>query len=273
MKKSFQLLIILNFLFTCLEAQELYNLKNTEEFADYLFFTKQYKFASEEYERVIFLAPNHEKAKANLFISYRFSENYERGIFKFNELYKENLYQVSAKISEEYTKLLLLNTSNEGAYDFLEKNKSLDKNLKTKYQLSSLLLQKNWEKANLFLKENEVNEESLVILTEKANNIKYKNPYLALGLSTIIPGLGKVYANRWQDGLISFIFIGANTWQSYRGFKKYGSESWYGYLCGGLSVGFYFGNIYGSFKEAKNYNNNKNNEIYHESKNIIFNNF
>ena len=41
-------------------------------------------------------------------------------------------------------------------------------------------------------------------------------------------------------------------------FNEKGIESVYGWIMGTLSVGFYIGNIYGSVKSARLYNNNQN---------------
>ncbi len=88
-----------------------------------------------------------------------------------------------------------------------------------------------------------------------------KSPLLAGTLSTIIPGAGKVYAGKWKDGLVSLLFVGANAYTSYRGFSSGGIRSPYGWLFGGLSAGFYLGNIYGSQKAARIYNHELESKI------------
>ncbi|HKK42149.1 MAG TPA: hypothetical protein VJ963_07055, partial [Bacteroidales bacterium] len=101
----------------------------------------------------------------------------------------------------------------------------------------------------------------IVNLAKDAENIRFKSPFVAGAFSAIVPGTGKFYTKNWADGVFSMIFVAGSAWQAYRGFKKHGSASAYGWTFASVSASFYLGNIYGSVKAAKRYNKNRRDEI------------
>ncbi len=100
-------------------------------------------------------------------------------------------------------------------------------------------------------------------------NHKEKSPVKALLLSAIIPGIGKIYTGEWKDGLASLVMVGLSGYQSYRGFKKQGVKSAYGYIYAGLTLGFYSGNLYGSWHSAKRQNRLFNQELRKVTKDAL----
>ncbi|MBN1981111.1 MAG: hypothetical protein JW795_06245, partial [Chitinivibrionales bacterium] len=100
--------------------------------------------------------------------------------------------------------------------------------------IASLLKQYRWEEA--VLQAQSVKKklpsgicdsviQTLLICGEKGSAIRLKSPALAAVLSSLLPGSGKVYANRGWDGLFSFLIFSTNVWQSYAGFSKDGLAS------------------------------------------------
>jgi TM2 domain-containing membrane protein YozV len=73
-----------------------------------------------------------------------------------------------------------------------------------------------------------------------------KSPLLAGALSAVVPGLGRVYIGRWQDGLISFLLVGLSAVLSAQGFYDEGSHSVRGWIVGSAGALLYVGNVYGS---------------------------
>jgi hypothetical protein len=122
-----------------------------------------------------------------------------------------------------------------------------------------------WDSAKFNLAANSGSENSKIKNMENLINesleLKYKSPFLALSLSTLVPGSGKAYSGRWKDGLFSFIIVGTSVWQSYRGFNRNGVSSAYGWIFGSLAFGFYSANIFGSYNTAKHYNNSLRKKI------------
>jgi TM2 domain-containing membrane protein YozV len=73
-----------------------------------------------------------------------------------------------------------------------------------------------------------------------------KSPLLAGALSAVVPGLGRVYIGRWQDGLVSFLLVGLSAVLSAQGFYDEGSHSVRGWIVGSAGALLYVGNVYGS---------------------------
>jgi hypothetical protein len=68
----------------------------------------------------------------------------------------------------------------------------------------------------------------------------------------LVPGSGKIYSGAWKDGLTSLLFVAANAWSSYRGFSM--DKPGYGYTFAVLTIGFYFGNLYGTRQWVRHQN-------------------
>jgi TM2 domain-containing membrane protein YozV len=94
---------------------------------------------------------------------------------------------------------------------------------------------------------------SFILTRKMLDNYHRKSPVVA-GLLSIIPGMGKIYAGRKADGLISLAFISTTGFITYRMFSKGGITSSPGWIYGFLSCGFYIGNIYGGQNAARQYN-------------------
>jgi len=78
-----------------------------------------------------------------------------------------------------------------------------------------------------------------------------KSPLLAAGLSTIIPGTGRIYAGRFLDGLMGLWMV------LLPGTAAYGSlqdgQSIKGNFFAGITLIFWLGEIYGAYRTAKYY--------------------
>ena len=256
-------------------SQDIYNYENSLKYAEFLYKTKQYSNAAEEYERLIFLKSDSTTYKIKLVNCFILNQNYQKGIDRINLLYPNN--QFPEKVSAKYSDLLILNSDINKLSDFLSNPNKLNYEKQKESGLSLFLLKSDWMKSADF-----INSQSgavsktfsdLSVLNEKALKIKYKNKYLAGGLSAILPGAGKFYTENYVDGFISLMFLAANTWQSARGFQKNGIKSAYGWIFGTVSFGFYISNIYGSAKSARKYNEAKNKAVHLELKNIILSEF
>ena len=260
----------------CIQAQDIHDLNHSKQFADFLYKTGQFQLAAEESERIVFLDPTNRNLKLKLIKSYRKANSYQQALSKFDILFKENLIKLQADFAEEYVKLLIFTKQDSTAYSYLSLNKTLNPTTRQNYQLASLLLQKKWDDSFQYAMKYPVIDNTkntkLHLLAFEAKQLKYKKPAVAGLMSAIIPGSGKAYTKNWKDAAISFIFVGVNAWQAYRGFNKYGTQSAYGWVFAGLSAGFYFGNIYGSVKSVKKYNKKLDDALYHKAEHTIFDN-
>ncbi|MCF6240611.1 MAG: hypothetical protein L3J74_04610 [Bacteroidales bacterium] len=265
MTKIILAILVLLFVFPA-KGQDIHDLNHSKQFADYLFKTRQYSLAAEEYERIVFMDSVNVQNKYMLILSYHKAKDYHRALNRFTYFFNKQLKTMPANFAEEYVKLLLLTKQADSAFNYLNINKSLNWELKQNYQLAALLLQKKWDDSFKYAVNypltNEKMNARLHLLAFEAKNIKYKKPVTAALMSVIVPGSGKFYTKNWKDGIIAMTFVGVNAWQAYRGFKKYGKKSAYGWIFAGLSASFYIGNIYGAAKSAKKYNKKLDDELY-----------
>jgi TM2 domain-containing membrane protein YozV len=252
-------------------SQDLFDAKNTKEFAKYLQISKQYQLASEEYERLLFLEPSNDTIATKLFLNLRLAGNAKVVVEKCNRLFP-NSDSIPAQIFDEYIKSVIVEKQTN-VFETISKNKTI--NAEQKYYLLaySNISEYKWNAA--FENLNKIDVQTGVIIQSKnilteAKKYNYKIPLLAAGLSTIVPGLGKVYTGNVKDGVIALIFVGINAFQSYRYFDKKGIKSAGGWIFGSLATGFYLGNIYGSAKAAKQ-KNKKNNDAYKKQLYEVFN--
>ena len=100
--------------------------------------------------------------------------------------------------------------------------------------------------------------EQNIIVLQSSQNLRYKKPVLA-GILGIIPGCGYLYAGHKQTALSALIINAAFGYATYTSVKSknYGVAA----LTGTLSLAFYVGNIHGSIKSAKRYNESKRQDL------------
>ena len=227
------------------------------KYADYLFTAGEYSLAAREFERIVFLDSTNLRAKFMLIKSYRLDGDYNLGIARTKTFF--NSYStIPGEIAPDFGKMLLYEKKYDETDKFLNANKNLTSENKLFFHLSSQMLQENYKSAGKLLEQNARDQAGYISDYEKILNLEkkfhFKKPGISIAMSAIIPGSGKFYSGFWKDGLISFIFVSATTYQSYRGFNKNGVKSVYGWIFGGLATGFYIGNLYGSGKAANQHN-------------------
>lgn len=74
-----------------------------------------------------------------------------------------------------------------------------------------------------------------------------KSPWLAAGLSALIPGAGKIYAGQTGPGVASFLAVGSLAAITAEQWNHHGAKDWRTIVAGSLCGIFYIGNIYGSW--------------------------
>jgi len=237
--------------------------------------SQQFKLAAIELERLVFIDPSDDQAKLQLIQAYRKSNDWNNGLKKIKTWYPD--LNLEEELAREWTKLVLLNHQFDAGVDFIQGNSTLPDDERGFYQLAAHLLDEDFDQAAELLTQSTYSEQAinqpLIRHLETQQGYRYKKPGIALGLSALIPGLGKVYSKDWKDGLISLLFVATNTWQAYRGFSKDGIGSAYGWIFGTMAVGFYGSNLYGSWKSANDYNNRLNAALHHEIEDTVFSRF
>lgn len=164
------------------------------------------------------------------------------------------------------------NQSRNYLREHLEKISTPQISIKSKQLIAiNHLLEKEWEDAIRVC--NLINQKpfskTLKGLAIEGQTLPRKSKFLAGLLSSIIPGLGKVYTGYWKEGLISFVVIGSTGWRAYESFRKDRFDSLSFWLYGFISTSFYLGNIYGSAVSAQLYNEKKEDEMNQKIKVFI----
>ncbi len=256
-------------------AQDLYDLQHSLDFTDYLIKTRQYVFAVQELERVHYLDPGNDSISFRLMEAYRKSGKQQQGITRAEELYPA--LNFPPPVAMEYAKQLIESRQFDKAGHFLSGKTSLTDHDSYLLKLNCELLNNRWkEAAALFVSGDTaafpLSKEYLPVI-QQGMHLRYKSPGIALALSTLLPGAGKFYTKDWQDGLISMVTILAAAWQAKTGFSKKGIQSTYGWIYSCMGVGFYSGNLYGSYKAAKKYNRRLDEKLHKQVEDIWHHNF
>jgi hypothetical protein len=237
-------------------GQNLFDAAHSRQFASFLFNTRQFDQAAIEYERILFYDQD-DSIKFELLRSYRLAGQKTFALQRLHELYVPSS-TMSPPIQIEAQKILRENDQkiHSGEYTFA----------KSEFLSMSLAFetfnQQKWKRkpASLYsIPENTQNAAALAFYQQlnQFSEEQWKNPWIAGGLSAIIPGAGRVYAGDWKNALVSVMFVGINSYQSIRGFRKNGIQSSSGWIFGTIAAGFYIGNIYGSAWTAKRKNQQK----------------
>lgn len=243
------------------------SLKNVD-FALFLYNQKLYDLAAQEYEKISFIYPKENKHLISLFACYRQLNQFEK-IEKKSKVLDLN----DSLILKEYLLSLALSDQVDIAKVIHEEKKTiLDEETSKQFDVDFLMLQKKWKEADKLLYDKNMNRPAHKEIITKGLNTKYKSPFVGGIFSAMIPGSGRIYAKDTKDGIISMIFIGSTAFQAYRRFDKNGIKSVGGWIYGGLSLGFYIANIYGSVKAVHRFNNN-NKKVLHEKAKAVISNY
>ena len=255
--------------------ENLLDYDNSLEFARYLKTTRQYDFATDEYERLNFLWPSDTTISLELVRVYRLNQQCSRLDFSYDLLKKTIFRDNSLSSAKEYLAFSLSCKSESDR--FTEISSLFPPAERHFYELSHLWVNKKYNAAFDYNLENEHfikdSKPDLYDLTYDFENVNYKSPALAVIMSAVIPGSGKAYSKRWGDALVSFLFVGTNAYASYRAFNKKGIKSVNGWVFGGLAFSFYSANLWGSAKAAKWYNSDLQKRYQDNAENIIYNSF
>ena len=259
--------------------------KNVKKFAKLLFEEKDFHRAAIEYQRYFVLTNvSKDSVLYKTALCYELDNQYQRA----NSFYHKIIENFSDSQLSDYSKYkIALNLHNLKQF-----------HLSTQYIQNTLpgirfhniindcqyltgtnfILQNKWSDALSHFEKvqsSSKNYEMDIRFSEIKKNIKKrfdlpeKNPVVAGLLSTIFPGLGKIYCKQRGDGLYSLLLISLTGYLSWDGFSDNGRKSVKGWIFGTMGSTFYLGNIYGSAVAARVYND-KLLEKYMNSKNFQF---
>lgn len=238
-------------------SQNIYDYENSRGFVNHLLNAGQFEQSIIELERLLFISPANDTLHFQLIMAYRKAGKFDQGIARTAELYPQ-LFEMPLGAAYEYGKFFMDQTDYLRASAFWQGAKAIPATDKRVLLATTLALQTRFSSALQTIDSLRTNDHPLIQpyreLFGEAARLRWKSPVLAGVMSGIIPASGRFYAHDWKDGLFSLLFISTSAWQSYRGFRKNGVESVRGWIFGGFTAGFYLGNIYGSAKAARRYN-------------------
>lgn len=253
--KLFLLLLICQIL-VC-KAQDIFDKKSSLEYCNFLIREDKYENVGLEYERIKFLHWQTDTLLYNLSLLHWHHKN------NFQKLQFENQLLIDYPNSM-FSKWLNFNKNKIKPLEDIQKLDTL-----TQYMyLKSLIFNSNWEVAENLIIGNTVltslQKSKAIKVIQNGLKIKQKSPVLGAVLSVFVPGSGKIYANEFKDGAFSLLFVASSAFGLWRIVENNGWNSPWAYLFGGVSAGFYIGNIYGSFHSVKKYNSLQNKNLNHE---------
>jgi hypothetical protein len=221
-----------------LNGQDLYTFENTARFADYLMQSGRYSMAAAEFERLVFLKPDSLRLKTNLLDSYALDRNFEAIMRRAMQFQMQNAFEDTLFTNYRIWSLLKQDNRPINTIQF-SNTEAISKTAKKYYWAWQELMNQHVLKAQENIPKNALYIPEVALLNETCTKA------------------GKWYAGDRKDAVIGFVTIGMMAYQAYRGFKKDGTSSVYGWISAGLGAGFYLGNIYGSARSAKRYNDRK----------------
>jgi hypothetical protein len=270
MKHLFIFLLLFNAEFSRAQNQNLYDEKHSMDFARHLYQSAQYESAINEFERVLFLNEHNDTAKHYLISSYIRSAQFTKGITASERWFKEAIY--TNKTASLLHSKLLIGQQGDRLQEF--SLRVVNDTLKSLMQMQYAFMQAQWTNVQVFHAQGislcAGLFEPFTNVVNQTNQVKKRSGFVAGTMSAIVPGSGKVYTGNWKDGVISLIMISATTFQAYRGYNRNGFESPKFWIFGGLTMGFYTGNIYGSAKAAQKFNRKQQDALIKKSKQIYF---
>lgn len=255
-----------------ISSSNIFDYSNSLKYAEHLNDLKDYRYPSIEYERLLNIKPKNDTLCWRLLKTYRLGQQWDLGIQSF-EKHRPNPNHVSGFLSKEFIRLLILKQDFLRIDSYLNHNSILDEVYKNETSLGSIMLQRNWKEAYEYSQSNQIHDPILLSFAQRGPNLNRKSPFLASVLSVIIPGLGKGYAGDWKNALGSFIFVGSAVFGATRGFGARGINSGLGWVFTGVGTFFYLGSVYGSHKEAKNYNYKQSENLKNEVAHYLYSNF
>lgn len=254
--KKINLYIIISFLLVPILAQNnnLLSPENRLKFGNYLFSTKDYLRAVSEYQEFLKLN-NNDTIKFKFAFALENMNRYNEAGENYKSLFFNSTLEEEAKLY--YLRLHFIQDNYE-KFEQLSQNTiykpqaKMEQVNKLKMYCDYFILNKKIAYDSLSSTFNKENSNWFSDLYHQKNLDNKKSPLKSAILSSIIPGLGKIYTENYSDGITSFLLTGILSYIAYDNFKA--NRNTRGWIFTGLASYFYVGNIYGSYASAQIFN-------------------
>lgn len=244
-------------------------------FANFLFNQQDYPRALGEYQRYLFFdtlktQPRTYYQMGRCYLNIGQSELANRHFLKAAHLAFDPALSDSACVA--YAGTLLLGKQDQPFKSWVDSVYSQLQLTESKQQLQALraiyhLRHQEWTAAKQVLSTSNIQTPASTVLLNLAHQgekLPRKSRWVAGLLSSIIPGAGKIYAQRPMDGIYSLLVVAGTSALAYEGFRDKGRSSFKGWFFGSLATFFYTGNIYGATVAVKFYNQIFEDRLHHE---------
>lgn len=239
-------LLILLFSSSLFAQLNLHSPENIKLFADYLYCSKDYLRAAEEYDKYYSLVED-DTIQFKSALSYLQTGDLMIASEKMSNINKYSPFFLASR--EEMAKIKYLKAEHIIADTIVTESI-----MKLKV-ISDLMIQdklSSMEEISSPFKGDE--KRNILEFYKRKREAPYRSPLAAGIFSAIIPGAGKIYIGNYSDGIVAFAVTTIMGYIAYSNFKA--DHNTRGYIFSGLTFFFHAGNIYGSVAGAQLYNTN-----------------
>lgn len=207
------------------------------DFAEFLFEENDYYRTVTELKRAYYegLCTDTAELKNTLGVCYMKMEDYSTAMLYFDEIRKDHF-----RAGDNYFIALFMQGDMERILDEEAKTEKQE-NIKTLAGIFSDRVDRGFASGN----------EEIDSIAGGYFKIQRKNALIAVLLSGILPGAGRIYAGRLGDGLFSMSTVILPAIAVY--FYYSIGNDYFMYGAGGLAGLFYLGELYGAYNSAKQY--------------------
>lgn len=262
-------------------SQEM-NAEKMLSFADSLFDKSDYYRAITEYERLIFHYPKHSLAKTARFkiaMAYLKGGKLSQAAILFRTLAKDHPNDEIGReavfmLAETYFQKREYPQAIDAFERFLADHPGHARADAARLKMGmAYLRQGKWQyAADEFRKvpgDSSLQSEAQGMADDARGfpDLSRKSPYVAGGLSAVLPGAGQLYVGRPADATVSFVLNGLFIWATADAFRKDNN------VTGGILLffesGWYLGNIYNAISSAHKYNRQVEQQFFDSLQNRV----
>ncbi|MBI2441917.1 MAG: outer membrane protein assembly factor BamD [Lentisphaerae bacterium] len=235
-------------------------------FADSLYKRQDYYRAITEYERFVFLFPRHSatpKTQLQIGIAYLKGQKPELAARRFQDL-SERFQgqavadQASLLLAETFYSMEQYARAIEVLNQYLRANTNA--NVDAARTLQGLCYLREGRPHDVPIALQPIKQNSTMKTSAEAiehalsvyDQIPRKSPWVAGGLSALLPGAGQLYNHRPRDAALAFLLTGLFGWATYEAYER--NEVVTGTGLAVLTFAWYSGNVYNACNGANKYN-------------------
>ena len=224
---------------------------DAKRFADFLYRNGEYYRAISEYKRLIYFFPEslyREEAIFQIGRSYMAGGDLESAILYWNQILQEPTLK-DVNLSGVHLLLSISYLDKDRLKPFQLRVDNINKALYHLDQIDSQF--SDAEQGHSFASD-----------WRSRSRPDYKSPLLAGGLSTMVPGAGSFYAERYREGLYTFLITAFFYVAALEAFHK--EEKELAFVFGSFAVAFYGGGIYTAVNSVYKLNDRMDADALHD---------